>query len=231
MRVLLVTPDERFLRLLQRESPDDLRFLAAADAAAAIRLLDGTPVDAAVLDAGLDAPARDEFLHWWRALPQRIALPLLIAGGAPGLPAHGLPGARAVDRDPTAISRALAGAAPLTLDRQACLLRRDDTELRLTPSEAALLHVLIQHDGPLATADLAREALGYRDAAGAPVVRTHLSNLRKKCARAGLPDPIRARRGLGYRAAGVRLIGSARTRPPPLAPSESPHPPSAPPPT
>jgi len=206
VRILLVTPDERFQRLLQRDSPDDLHFLVAANAAAAIRLLDGTRVDAAVLDAGLDAPARDEFLHWWCALPQRIALPLLVAGGPAQPPAApAVRGARAVDRDPAAISRALTGAAPLTLDRRACLLRRDDTELRLTPSEAALLHVLIQHDAPLATADLAREALGYRDAAGAPVVRTHLSNLRKKCAGAGLPDPIRARRGLGYRATGVRL--------------------------
>lgn len=57
------------------------------------------------------------------------------------------------------------------------------------------------------TATLAREALGYADEAGGSVVRTHLSNLRRKCAAAGLPDPIAARHGQGYRLVGVRSAG------------------------
>ena len=211
MRCLVLTPDPRFAQALIREAPDDLSFLPVADAAAAVRLLSHTQAGSAVLDSATPAPIVAEFLRFWRANPERAAQPLIFAtaegtvgtnhGGVMRLPA----GARRSDRTPPAVARALTQAAPLILDPDRRELCANDVRVPLTRSESGLLSELCRARVPIPTADLSRAALGYADAGGS-AVRTHLSNLRRKCVRAGWPDPIASGRGRGYEAVGVRLL-------------------------
>ena len=199
----MLTPDRRFARALTHHGPDGVTFLPVPDAAAAARLLAGTTVAAAVLDSIAPPVAAAEFLRWWRAAPDRAAQPLILAAAGRAAPLP--PGARRSRRSAAAIARAITEAAPLVLDELRRELRANRARISLTPSEAALLGHLVRAGGLVPTAELARQALGYEDRAGGPVVRTHLSNLRRKCAAAGLPEPIVARRGRGYQVVGVRL--------------------------
>lgn len=202
MRVLLLTPDSRFAEALSRRGPDGVTFLPAADAAAAIRTLAAADVHALVLDGVTPKAVTDDFLAWWHASSDRAQIPVVLAdaGRAQPLP----PGAQRTPRDPEAIGLALLDAPILVLDRTRRELRGPDAAVALTPSEWALVGRLLRANDPVPTAALARDALGYPDQEGGTVVRTHLSNLRRKCASAGLPDPIAARRGQGYRLVGVR---------------------------
>ena len=55
------------------------------------------------------------------------------------------------------------------------------------------------------TGELLRNALGYADDSSPAVVRTHLTNIRRKCRQAGMEDPVGTVRRRGYFARGVAL--------------------------
>ena len=132
MRCLVLTPDGRFGDALIRGAPDGVTFVPAVDAAAAVRLLAETDVDALVIDGVAHPADASEFLRWWQAAPARAALPLLIAGAGRGseLPA----GAERAARDPEAVGRSLLEATPLVLDWGERQLRCDGVRVSLTPS-------------------------------------------------------------------------------------------------
>jgi two-component system, OmpR family, KDP operon response regulator KdpE len=89
----------------------------------------------------------------------------------------------------------------LEIDLAARAVRRDGTEVHLTPIEFDLLRALIQNRGRLLThRALLTEVWGPEYADDTPILRTHIANLRRKVERQddsrGL---IRTDPGVGYR--------------------------------
>ena len=80
MRCRFLTPDRRFAEALDRDGPEAVRFLVAANAAAAVRVWAAGEAHAAVVDVAADPRVADEILTWWGANPSRDPLPLLFAG-------------------------------------------------------------------------------------------------------------------------------------------------------
>jgi len=189
------------------------------DAVAAIRLLAQSATDAALVDSAVPPARADEFLRFWHADPARAALPLVFATPVLSTPVPDFmpSGACRSDRTPAAVARALIDDSPLLLDPIRRELSANDVQIRLTPSETALLGHLCRVGRPVPADELSRIALGYvpvshsgaadfpPDTAATAGVRTHLSNLRRKCVDIGWPDPVVAHRGFGYEAVGVRL--------------------------
>jgi two-component system KDP operon response regulator KdpE len=93
----------------------------------------------------------------------------------------------------------------LEIDLAARLVRRDGTEVHLTPIEFDLLRVLAKNRGRLMThRALLTEVWGPGYAEDTQVLRTHIANLRRKIEPQG-SDPstlIRTDPGVGYRFAG-----------------------------
>jgi two-component system KDP operon response regulator KdpE len=88
----------------------------------------------------------------------------------------------------------------LELDVAAHTVRRDGEEVRLTPKEFELLHALLRHRGRLLThRALLTEVWGpgYADDVG--VLRTHMSNLRRKIETPGGERLVHTDAGVGYR--------------------------------
>jgi DNA-binding winged helix-turn-helix (wHTH) protein len=108
--------------------------------------------------------------------------------------------------------------ARLRFDAEMHCVWRGDEEIRLTPSEAHLLRVLLAKPGrPVSTDDLLVEALGYPRGTGSPeIVRTHLTGLRTKLEDRAAPNRfIVCRARVGYLAKGfdVDSPGSVPVQP------------------
>ncbi len=88
----------------------------------------------------------------------------------------------------------------LRIDARAASVKAGDATLNLTGTEFALLHCLAQSPGQIVSKDtLAQEALGRRHMPYDRSIDTHLSNVRRKLANAGVASPtIQSRRGVGY---------------------------------
>ena len=92
----------------------------------------------------------------------------------------------------------------LQIDLSARVVRRDDEEIHLTPTEFRLLRVLLRHRGRLLTHPVLLERVwgpAYVD--DTQTLRTHIANLRRKIEPAGPPRVIRTEHGVGYRFAGA----------------------------
>lgn len=202
MRCLLITPDARFERELRERGPDDVAFTVVADAAAAMRAWARGRFAAAILDAATPAPVAREFLHWWSAAPERATRRLILAGPGAAAPP---PGAALAERSAEGIVRAFSSRAATVIDTQRHGLSSPQAGVSLTPSEAALLTYLVERGGTVPTGELLRNALGYADDSSPAVVRTHLTNIRRKCRQAGMEDPVGTVRRRGYFARGVAL--------------------------
>ena len=98
--------------------------------------------------------------------------------------------------------RVEAGALVVDLARHAVWI--DDEEIHLTPTEFALLRVLVINRGLLLThRHLLTEVWGIEYADATPVLRTHIANLRQKLQRAEQQRRlIRTDSGIGYRFVG-----------------------------
>ncbi len=89
---------------------------------------------------------------------------------------------------------------PVTLDAMRHEVTRDNTKVRLTPTESRLLHLLITHTGQVLTTDMIIERVwGYDEAGDSGLVKTHIRHLRQKVE----PDPnspqyIMTVPGVGY---------------------------------
>lgn len=92
----------------------------------------------------------------------------------------------------------------ITLDPAAHQVTVQDRPLALTPSEFAILHLLMRHPGRAFTrTQIVEQALGYEYTGLERTVDSHIKNLRRKLE----PDPSRPRWietvfGVGYRFAG-----------------------------
>ena len=90
-----------------------MRFVEARDGAMALRLLQATAIDCAVVGATANPEEAGEFLVWWAAAPERSALPLFVIG----TPAGSIPaGATVLPRDPVAVAAALQAQVEQWLD-------------------------------------------------------------------------------------------------------------------
>ena len=194
MRCLAVSRDVRFLAELWRASPDTVRFVEARDGAMALRLLQATAIDCAVVGATANPEEAGEFLVWWAAAPERSALPLFVIG----TPAGSIPaGATVLPRDPVAVAAALQAQVEQWLDPTRQVLHG--------PQGEALLLSLVRAGRPVPAREPAQAALGHADAASAASVRTHLTNLRRKAAAVGLPGLVGTRARRGYYAGALRV--------------------------
>ena len=98
--------------------------------------------------------------------------------------------------------RVEAGSLVVDLARHAVWI--DDEEIHLTPTEFALLRVLVINRGLLLThRQLLTEVWGIEYADATPVLRTHIANLRHKLQGAEQQRRlIRTDSGIGYRFVG-----------------------------
>jgi two-component system KDP operon response regulator KdpE len=91
----------------------------------------------------------------------------------------------------------------LEIDLAARIVRRDGTEVHLTPIEYDVLRVLARNRGRLLThRTLLSEVWGPQYADDTRVLRTHVANLRRKIEPEGAPRYIRTDPGVGYRFSG-----------------------------
>ncbi len=74
-----------------------------------------------------------------------------------------------------------------------------DQQLQLTPKEFALLHLLLERQGEVLSADeISNEIWGYETFGSRNFVEAHASRLRRKLLEAGARDVIETVRGVGY---------------------------------
>ena len=97
-------------------------------------------------------------------------------------------------------------AGPLVVDLAARQVRVRAREVRLTPTEFALLAMLARHAGRVVTQrQILREVWGPQAEERGQYTRVYMTHLRKKLAAAGLTEElIRTEPGIGY-----RLLGDA----------------------
>jgi two-component system, OmpR family, KDP operon response regulator KdpE len=98
---------------------------------------------------------------------------------------------------------AVIGTDGLELDLAARVVRRDGSEVHLTPKEFELLRVLARNRGRLIThRELLQTVWGPGYAEDTQVLRAHVANLRRKIEPADGPRYIKTDPGVGYRFAG-----------------------------
>jgi two-component system KDP operon response regulator KdpE len=92
-------------------------------------------------------------------------------------------------------------AGPLCVDFAARQVTLDNVEVRLTPTEYALLRTLVQHAGKVVTQkQLLRTVWGEKSEGQAQYLRVYITHLRKKLEPdAETPRLIRTEVGIGYR--------------------------------
>jgi len=93
----------------------------------------------------------------------------------------------------------------VVIDLTAHLVAIDGHEVHLTPTEFALLRVLVTSRGPVTHCALASAVWGPQPRDAGPRVRTHIANLRAKLDR----DLIRTEVGIGYRFAAAPALTRA----------------------
>ena len=225
-RILVVDDDPLIVRLLQSYlAQDGMTVLAAADGLEAMHVVRRERPDLVVLDLML--PARDglEVARLMRADEPLARIPLLmltarvddadkLAGFALGADDYVTKpfNPRELVMRVRAILRRATGTAPATAVLQVGGLRLDETRhsasldgsaLELTPSEFAILRVLMANaTHALTRGELIEKAFGYEYEGMERTVDSHIKNLRKKIeSNPALPTYIETVYGVGYRLA------------------------------
>jgi two-component system KDP operon response regulator KdpE len=92
-------------------------------------------------------------------------------------------------------------SGPLTVDLSARQVTLSGAEVRLTPTEYALLRALVQHSGKVVThRQLLRTVWGEKAESQAQYLRVYITHLRKKLeSGTDAPQLIRTEVGIGYR--------------------------------
>jgi two-component system KDP operon response regulator KdpE len=221
-RVLVVDDDAQILRALRINlTARGYQVLTATDGAAALRAAaDGRP-DVVVLDLGLpDLDGREVIagLRGWTGVPIIVLSARTDAGdkvdaldaGADDYVTKPFGMAELLARLRAAVRRASAApaggdpvvhAASFTVDLVAKRVRRDDSDVHLTPTEWGILEQLVRNPGKLVDQrSLLREVWGPGYARETNYLRVYLAQLRRKLE----PDPARPRHlitepGMGYR--------------------------------
>ena len=87
----------------------------------------------------------------------------------------------------------------IELDERGRRLSVEGAELDLTATEFDLLTLLLRYRGTVVRADtIARDIWGYKSAGSRNYLQAHVSRLRNKLRRAGLPELIKTVRSVGY---------------------------------
>ncbi len=223
-RILVVDDDPQIVRLLQSYLvADGMTVFNAADGLEAMHVVRRERPDLVVLDLMLPARTGFEVARLMRADEQLARIPILmltarvededkIAGFEHGADDYVTKpfNPRELVMRVRAILRRAAGAAPPAAIVQVGALRLDEARhtvtfggsaLELTPSEFAILHVLMANaDHALTRGELIEKAFGYEYEGMERTVDSHIKNLRKKIE----PDPaqpvyIETVYGIGYR--------------------------------
>ena len=104
---------------------------------------------------------------------------------------------RRVERAPDRAESTGLQLRDVSIDLETRRVRRDDTDVHLTPTEFDLLAFLAKRPGRVFTRDqLLGEVWGYRDGSGARTVDSHVRALRRKLG----SDILRTVHGVGYAA-------------------------------
>ncbi len=233
--VLVVEDDGAVRRALERAlALHGFAVRAAADGLEALqRIADRTP-DLIVLDVGLPGPdgmrlaerlRRDGLATPILMLTARDAVGDRVAGLVSGADDYlGKPFAleelvarlRALlRRTPAAVASRdeVLRAADLVLDVAAHRVRRGEREVELTPTEFAILRVLLDPPGHVASRErLADEVWDGADV-GANALEQHVAGLRRRLEEGGEPRLVRTVRGVGYVVRAATPSPSSRVTP------------------
>ena len=219
-RRVLVCDDEtqilRALRVILRDA--DYEALLAATGEEALDIAAVSPPDAAIIDLVLpdiDGVEVCRRLREWSELPiivlsavgEEDAKVRALAAGAddyvtkPFGPRELIARLEAVlRRSNSEPEEAVIQADGLELDLSARVVRRDGTEIHLTPKEFDLLRVLARNRGRLMThRELLTTVWGVSYAQDTQVLRAHVANLRRKIEPDEGPRFIKTDPGVGYR--------------------------------
>ena len=214
-RILVIDDDEHIgnilEQLLKREGHVVLRAYSGTEA---LLILDSARPDLVLLDLMLPGLSGEQVLPRMAGIPVIVLsakadvdskVSLLLSGAAdyitkPFDSRELLARVSAALRKSAPIKDAALTFGPIRLDPAARQVFVDDTELRLTRTEYAILHLLMQSPSQVIT----KSVLLDRVSADTPdctesSLKTHVSNLRKKLRDAGAEDPIEAVWGIGFK--------------------------------
>jgi DNA-binding response OmpR family regulator len=122
---------------------------------------------------------------------------------------------RALLRRSSKTHSAVLKCRDLELDPSACRVTRDGVELRMLPTEYALLEFFMRHPDQIFSVQSVLEHVWKSESeATITAVRTYMTRLRKKIDVEGQPPYIATIHGLGY-----KLIGDSNETAPSTAPS------------
>jgi two-component system, OmpR family, response regulator MprA len=217
VHILVVEDDQPLVRILRKSiEAQDHSVEVAVDGDEGLRLARERRFDAIVLDLMLPKLSGLDVCRRLREEGNRIPILMLTARSAVADRIHGLDAGaddylakpfslgelgarlRALGRRGRSDSEVLH-AGDLRLDTGAREVRVGDREVDLTGTEFALLEYLMRNMGQVLSRDQLREEVwgdGFEPASN--VVDIYVHYLRRKLKGAGLADPIRTVRGLGY---------------------------------
>ena len=219
MHILLLEDDAETAGAIARGCRNEGHTIAVAgEVAAALRLVEKEPFDAAVLDLMVPGGSGYDVLECIRAREPAKPVLVVTARGDIEQRIEGLDrGAddylvkpfafaelmarlRALDRRRHLEATPLA-AGPLRIDLESHDARVDGAPLDLTPIQFSLLVALLRAGAAgMTRSELLREVWGYHFDPHTNVVDVHINRLRRKLEDAGLPDLVRTLRGRGYAA-------------------------------
>jgi two-component system, OmpR family, KDP operon response regulator KdpE len=220
-RVLVVDDEPQIVRALRINlAARGYHVLTAANGTAALRVAAGGHPDVVILDLGLpdlDGTEVIAGLRGWTSVPIIVLSARTDAGdkvealdaGADDYVTKPFGMDELLARLRAAVRRSIAGAHPdepvvttssFTIDLSAKKVRREDAEVHLTPTEWAILELLIRHPGRLITQKQLLTHVWGPMCDDTHYLRVYLAQLRRKLE----PEPSRPRHlhtepGMGYR--------------------------------
>ena len=218
---ILIIDDDRDLGLMLKEflAPDRFDLDACLNGEDGLAALDGSDYELVILDIMLPGANGLEILRQLRASSDIPVIMLTAKGddvdrilglefGAddyiakPFNPRELLARIKAILRrsGPATGRQAAISAGPIELDSRSRAVSAGGEAVRLTGTEFELLRCLVESPGQVVSKDsLSRAALGRRYMPYDRSIDTHVSNLRRKLAAAGVTDAsIQSQRGVGY---------------------------------
>ncbi len=216
--VLIVDDDQKLLKMLQRTLVyEGFNVLTALDGEQAIKTVYAQHPDLIVLDWMLPEMNGMEVLETLRQERDRTPILMLTArdavqdrvegleGGAddylikPFAPAELVARINALLRRVNPGESELLSFADLTLDVAARQARRGSRAITLSPTEFALLHLLMRHPGQvLERRTILSNVWGFDFGGDDNIIEVYMSYLRKKTEENGEPRLIQTVRGVGY---------------------------------
>lgn len=220
MRILLLEDDRETAAALEKGLAREGHSVSmACDVDSALRLVEESSYDAAVLDVVVPGGSGYMVLDRLRDQPLPPHVLMLTARGSVEDRVEGLDrGAddylvkpfsfvelaarlRALERrtSPSQVTKLRCRA--LEIDLMQRVAKVGAQRIALTPTEFALLAALLQaHGTPVPRRQLLREVWGYDFDPGTNVVDVHVNRVRRKLEEAGLGDMVQTVRGRGYAA-------------------------------